>query len=213
MGFDKLTVPLAGQPLLSHTLRAFEECAAVTGILLVCDSLREGEFHQLVEKSRIKKLIGFAPSGKERRDSVWNGILAAGKSVDYLAVHDGARPLVTPGLIANCIQAAMHSGAACAAERVADTHHRADAKNLLIETVSREGLWRMQTPQVFHRDDLHAAYLHLIQVGGTATDEASVFLRTGRRVFIEEAVDWNFKVTVPRDLALAEIILTNRKQS
>ncbi len=212
MGFDKLMVPLAGQPLLSHTLRAFEDCAVITGILLVCDPLREGEFRDLSKRYGIKKLLACVPSGQERRDSVWNGILAAGENADYLAVHDGARPLITPRLIANCIQAAIQYGSACLAEPVADTIHRANGKKVLTETLSREGLWRMQTPQSFRRSDLLEAYARLIQENATATDEASVFLRIGKQVFIEEADDWNFKITLPRDLALAEIIFSGRKK-
>ena len=212
MGFDKLSAPLAGRPLLAHTLCAFERCPEVSGIILVCDPLRKEEFHRLAREHGVEKLLGLVSGGKQRRDSVWNGILAAGEAADYLAVHDGARPLITPLLITNCIRVAIRQGAACLAEPLADTVHRADGEKTLTETVSREGIWRMQTPQVFRRNDLHQAYLRLIREDLPATDEASVFLRVGGRVVVEEATDWNFKITVPRDLMLAEAVLTCRER-
>ncbi len=210
MGFDKLTAHLAGQPLLSHTLRAFEECHSVREIILVCDPLREAEFRHLAEQYKIKKLSALVPAGKERQDSVWNGILATQEKVDYLAVHDGARPLITPRLIENCVRTAIRCGAACVAKAEVDTVHRANENRVLIGTHSREGLWRMQTPQIFRRKDLHEAYSRLIRENVCATDEASVFLHIGKQVVVEESDDWNFKVTAPKDLALAEIILAGR---
>lgn len=212
MGFDKLTAHLAGRPLLSHTLQAFEECPSIKEIILVCDPLREAEFRRLAKQYKIEKLSALIPAGKERRDSVWNGILATQEKMDldYLAVHDGARPLITSRLIENCIQTAIRCGAACVAEAVVDTIHRANENKILIGTHPREGLWRMQTPQVFRRSDLHEAYSRLIRENVPATDEASVFLHSGKPVAIEESKEWNFKVTHPKDLALAEIILAER---
>lgn len=210
MGFDKLTAHLAGQPLLSHTLQAFEQCEAVARIFLVCDPLREEEFRSLAQQYKIKKLSALVPGGEERRDSVWNGILATGEDTEYLAVHDGARPLITPQLIERCICAAIHHGAACVAEPLSDTIHRADEKRILTEVGSRTGMWRMQTPQVFHRVGLFESYRHFIERNLPATDEASVFLQMQKQVAVEEADEWNFKITIPRDLALAEIILEGR---
>ncbi|PWU09378.1 MAG: 2-C-methyl-D-erythritol 4-phosphate cytidylyltransferase [Verrucomicrobia bacterium] len=211
MGFDKLTAVLAGQPLLSHTLRAFEESPSIKEIFIVCDPRRKAQFSHIAQEYEIKKLSALVPAGKERRDSVWNGILATAEKSEYLAVHDGARPLITVRLIESCIQTAIRSGAACVAEPVVDTLHRANENKMLIGTLPREGLWRMQTPQVFRRKELYEAYSHLIRENTPATDEATAFLNMGKRVFVEEANDWNFKITVPKELTLAEMILAERK--
>jgi 2-C-methyl-D-erythritol 4-phosphate cytidylyltransferase len=211
MGFDKLTVSLAGQPLLTHTLRAFEQCVYVSRIVLVCTPAQEDEFRRIARRGRIKKPVTFVFGGKERQDSVWNGLLAAGESAEYLAVHDGARPLVTPFLIASCIRAAQRCGGACAAEPLTDTVHQVNREKLLVKSIEREGTWRMQTPQVFLRSSLLEAYLQLMREGWSITDEASILVRFGKQVVIEESVDWNFKVTVPQDLVLAEAVLAYRQ--
>jgi len=211
MGVDKLITPLAGQPLLAHTLRAFEQCVYISRIVLVCTPSREDEFRHIARRYGIKKSITFVFGGKERHDSVWNGLLAVGESAEYLAVHDGARPLVTPFLIAKCIRAAKRFGGACAAEPLTDTVHRVDGEQLLVETIERKGAWRMQTPQVFLRNSLFEAYLQLMREGWSTTDEASILVRFGKRVVIEESMDWNFKITVPQDLVLAEAVLAYRQ--
>ena len=211
MGFDKLTVPLAGQPLLAHTLRAFEQCVYISRMVLVCIPSQEDEFRCIARRYGVRKPVTFVFGGRKRQDSVWNGLLAAGDSAEYLAVHDGARPLVTPFLIANCVRAAQRYGGACAAEPLTDTIHRANREKLLVKSIERKGAWRVQTPQVFLRNSLLEAYLQLMREGWSITDEASILVRLGKRVFIEESVDWNFKVTIPQDLVLAEAVLAYRQ--
>lgn len=211
MGFDKLTVPLAGQPLLIHTLHAFEKSTYVSSIVLVCIRSQTDKFRYLARKYEVRKLVTFAFGGRRRQDSVWSGILAAGDTAEYLAVHDGARPLVTPFLIAKCIRAAFHYDGACAAEPLTDTIHRANEKLLVKHLIARKRIWRIQTPQVFLRKSLLEAYSKLMREGYSATDESSILVRLGKQVVIEESMDWNFKITVPRDLILAEAVLAYRK--
>lgn len=211
MGFDKLTIPLAGQPLLIHTLHAFEKSTYVSRIVLVCTRSKEDEFRYLAKKYKVKKLDTFTFGGSKRQDSVWNGILAVGDTTEYVAVHDGARPLVTQSLIAQCMHSANRYDGVCAAEPLTDTVHKADSRKLLIKSMERKWMWRMQTPQVFLRKSLLEAFLPIMREGYYATDEASILLRLGKRVVVEESMDWNFKITVPRDLILAEAVLAYRK--
>ncbi|QQY08530.1 MAG: 2-C-methyl-D-erythritol 4-phosphate cytidylyltransferase [Candidatus Xiphinematobacter sp.] len=211
MGFDKLSAPLAGRPLLAHTLLAFEQCIHISRIVLVCTPSREDEFRHIARRYGVSKLVTFVSGGKERQDSVWNGLLAAEKSAKYLAVHDGARPLVTPLLIANCVRTAQRCGGACAAEPLTDTVHWADREKLLVKSIERKGAWRVQTPQVVLRNSLLDAYFQLMREGWSTTDEASILVRLGKRVVIEESMEWNFKVTVPQDLVLAEAVLAYRQ--
>jgi 2-C-methyl-D-erythritol 4-phosphate cytidylyltransferase len=150
--------------------------------------------------------------GLERVDSVLAGVSALDDLAPaYVAVHDGARPLITPSAISTCFTAAREIGAAVSAEPVTDTLHRTDSAGLARETVSRENLWRMQTPQIVETGLLKALLLGARTSGEAATDEISLLLRAGREARVVENPDWNFKVTYPRDLALAELLLKNRE--
>jgi 2-C-methyl-D-erythritol 4-phosphate cytidylyltransferase len=206
MGFDKILTPLAGEPLLRHAVRAFELCAAVTEIVVVCAKEREEEARGLL--GDVKKLSAVVAGGDTRQESVSNGLAAV--SSEFVAVHDAARPLVTATLIAHCFDAAVEHGAAVAAEPVTDTLQRADAGGSCEGIVARDGLWRMQTPQVFRADDIRRAMQAVIASGASVTDETSALQRAGGRVFLVENADWNFKVTYPRDVAVAEFILQSR---
>ncbi len=208
MGFDKILAPVAGEPLLRHALRACEQCAAVGRIVIVCAREREADVRAATTDAR--KLAAVVPGGAERQESVEIGVAALGDAVDFVAVHDAARPLLTPDFLARCFAAAVEHGAATAAERVTDTLQRADGAGFCAEVVEREGLWRMQTPQVFRRAELVAAMAAVRADGVSVTDETSAVRRGGGRVFLVENPDWNIKVTVPRDVAVVEFLLRAR---
>jgi 2-C-methyl-D-erythritol 4-phosphate cytidylyltransferase len=210
MGFDKLTASLLGEPLVAHSLAAFEACADVGSIVLVCSGERTEEFKKIAAPfGKVRKVVA---GGKERVDSVLAGVSALDEvAPDFVAVHDGARPLITPSAISSCFTAARETGAAVSAEPVTDTLHRADPAGLARETVSRENLWRMQTPQIVAAGTLKDLLLAARDAGAAVTDEISLLLRAGRRARVVENPDWNLKVTYPRDLALAEMLLKNRE--
>jgi 2-C-methyl-D-erythritol 4-phosphate cytidylyltransferase len=200
MGFDKILTPLAGEPLVRHTVRAFELCADVREIVVVCAREREASIREALADA--KKVVAFVSGGETRQESVTNGLAALAPDAEFVAVHDAARPLVTPDLISRCL--------AAAAEPVTDTLQRADDAGCCAEVVNREGLWRMQTPQIFRAGDLRRAMDAALAAGVSVTDETSALRRLGGHVFLVENADWNFKVTYPRDVALAEFILRSR---
>lgn len=206
MGFDKILTPVAGEPLVRHAVRAFEQCAEVGEIIVVAGRAREQEIAAALAGAR--KLAAIVPGGAERQESVANGVARA--TGEFVAVHDAARPLVTPEVITRCLEAAAGHGAAAAAERVTDTLQRADDGGFGAEIVDREGLWRMQTPQVFRRADLARALDAARAAGVSLTDETSALRRVGGRVFLVENPDWNIKVTTPRDVAVVEFLLQAR---
>lgn len=202
MGFDKLIAPLCGRPLITWSLAAFEDCEDIGACVLVCAESRLEEFAQLAAPYQKVQLI--VPGGTERADSVRNGLQALeARGPALVAVHDAARPLVTTALISRVVAAAAEWGSAVAAEPVSDTLHRAAGAGHLVETVAREGLWAMQTPQVAGlevlRDALEAARL----TGRVVTDEISALIQVGLRPRAVFHGSLNFKVTFPRDLALA----------
>jgi 2-C-methyl-D-erythritol 4-phosphate cytidylyltransferase len=208
MGFDKILTPLAGEALIRHTVRAFMECHAVREIVVVCAKERETDVREVLDG--LKKITRIVTGGETRQDSVGNGLAALSDGMDFVAVHDAARPLVTTTLITHCLQAAIEHGAATAAEPVTDTLQRADDARCCAEIVERENLWRMQTPQVFRTAELRRAMDGARAAGVSVTDETSAVRRLGGQVFLVENAEWNFKVTYPRDVAVAEFILQSR---
>ncbi len=208
MGFDKVLTLLAGEPLIRHTVRAFEQCHAVHKIVIVCAREREADIRAALSGAR--KIAALVSGGGTRQDSVWNGVQALSGSMDFVAVHDAARPLVTADLVERCFAAALDRGASAAAEPVTDTLQRADDEGCVAEVVDRVGLWRMQTPQIFRTPDLRRALDGVRASGASVTDETSALRRMGGHVFLVENADWNFKVTYPRDVSVAEFILQSR---
>ncbi len=209
MGFDKLSTPLAGRPLIAHSLAAFNGCADVDHIVLVCAADRIEEFRAL--SAGFPKVRQIVAGGKERVQSVLAGMAAFQEPRPiFVAVHDGARPLATPEIVSACYQAAREFGAAVSAEPVTDTLHRVNNQLLTAETVSRKNLWRMQTPQVLELEVLESLLQDVREAGGTITDEISLLIRSGGKARVVENSDWNIKVTYPRDLELAEMIIERR---
>jgi 2-C-methyl-D-erythritol 4-phosphate cytidylyltransferase len=157
------------------------------------------------------KMREVVPGGRERVHSVLAGVASfSDPAPDFVAVHDGARPLITPEAISACYRAAVEAGAAVCAEPVTDTLHRTDSAGFVRETVSRENLWRMQTPQIVQTALLEALLLEARETDAPVTDEISLLLRAGRKARVIENPGWNLKVTYPRDLQLAEMLLQNR---
>ena len=211
MGFDKLTADLAGKPVAVHSLLAFEACPSVERIVLVVRQERIAEFEALCRKFEISKLVSLVPGGAERHLSVWNGIQAA-QSRDYLAVHDAARPLITPAAIEACLTKAKHHGASACAAPVADTLKRASADGVVTGGVERDHLWAMQTPQIFQAELLERAYQQILRTKEAVTDEVSAVQRLGVSVVLTRIDEPNFKITHPRDLDLAQLVLQSRNQ-
>ena len=203
MGFDKMTAPLQGRPVVEWSLRAFQQCSEITHGVLVCAPDRIAEFQKLA--ASYPKFQHIVAGGSERSASVLNGLRAlAPFAPGYVAVHDAARPLVTPALITHILAAARIHQAASAAQRVSDTLHRGDAAGVLLETVPREGMFAMQTPQAAGFDILLAA-LQAHQAG--STDEVSALIASGIHPVAILNDQPNFKITYPQDLKLAEALM------
>ncbi len=212
MGFDKLFADLAGKPVLAWSLLAFENTECVDEIVLVGREADRQAFEQLVISLGLQKIRAIVAGGKERHHSVSNGLQALHAECQFVAVHDGARPLVTPHLITRIFDAAKEHGAVSAAAPVTDTLKRADEATLEISgSVERTALWAMQTPQTFRTDWLKIAYAKVVEAGGLVTDETSAMEMAQYPVRLLQNEEWNLKVTFPRDLPLAEAILRARE--
>jgi len=201
MGFDKLLAPLAGVPVILHTLRAFERCPDIAGIWIVSGGARAPAIRELA--AGLAKFRGLVPGGAERHLSVWNGLQALPAECELVAVHDGARPLIAPPQISRCIACAAASGAAASARRITETVKRADAAGLVTGSVDRAGLWIMETPQVFRLPLLKSACDAVIRRGALVTDEVSAVQEAGHAVQLVENSSPNPKITLPGDLETA----------
>jgi 2-C-methyl-D-erythritol 4-phosphate cytidylyltransferase len=206
-GQDKLLAPLAGRPLLAHTLRAFEACDAIGQVVVVLSDANADAVLPVLRQ--FKKVTRTGRGGARRQDSVRNGLYSL-VPFDWIVVHDGARPLVTPGLISHGIALARDTGAATAAVPVVDTLKAAREDGTIIRTVPREGLWAVQTPQVFRYDLLLAAHERItIDV----TDDCAMVEQLGHPVHLYEGSRLNLKVTTPEDLLLADALLRARRKN
>jgi 2-C-methyl-D-erythritol 4-phosphate cytidylyltransferase len=154
--------------------------------------------------------VQVAPGGAERFDSVANALTMLNAEADFVAIHDAARPCLTGEMVTNVFQAAVKTGAALLGVPVGDTVKRANAQGVVEETVARQGLWLAQTPQVFRRDWLEAAYADRARHGKDITDDAQLVEAAGHPVYLVTGSTQNIKITTREDLTLAEAILKAR---
>ena len=200
-GADKLWAPVAGRPLLAHTIAAFEACGAIDRVVLVVakENLERGR--ELAGAfATVRDVVA---GGATRQESVRAGLDALDDAA-WVVVHDGARPLVTPDLIERGFEAARETGAACCALPAPDTVKEANEAGAIARTLDRSRLWLAQTPQVVRYDLLVEAHR---RAEGLATDDAALVEALGVEVRLYEGSPRNLKVTTPDDLAIAEALL------
>ena len=211
MGFDKLFAPLNGKPVIAHTIDAFERTNCVDEIILIGRSDSLAELRKLLApQTKVREVIA---GGFERQDSVRIGLDHLDAKADLVAVHDAARPLITPEKITRVFEACRVHGAAALAEPITDTLKRADVDLIVTASVDRDQLFAMQTPQIFARDLLVKAYQTLAAKNISVTDEVSAVEQLGRKVVLVPNQDFNFKITYPRDFPLAEFVFKQRAAS
>ena len=213
MGFDKLFALLGDKPVVAHTLDAFESAACVDEVILVGRADRLAELQELVKRAGLRKVRDVIPGGEHRQDSVGAGLNALAPEARYVAVHDAARPLVTPALIGRVFTHCQAHGAAALAEPITDTIKRADQECFVCGGVDRAGLYAMQTPQIFSRDLLVKAYAAVTAGKLSITDEVSAIELLGAKVVLVPNDEFNPKITYPRDLLLAQAVLSRRYSS
>ena len=210
MGFDKLFAVIAGEPVIAHTIRAFERAKSVGEILVVTREQRNNKVREIAANAGFKKIRAIVPGGERRQDSVRAGLDRIDRDARYIAVHDAARPLVTPEQIERAFERCRFQGAAALAQPVNDTLKRADADLLVFDSVDRQVLYAMQTPQIFERKLIEDAYRAVYAENISVTDEVSAVQRLGRKIALVLSDDFNFKITYPHDLPVADFILRER---
>ncbi|HWX22740.1 MAG TPA: 2-C-methyl-D-erythritol 4-phosphate cytidylyltransferase [Candidatus Binatia bacterium] len=204
---DKLFLQLNGRPLVAHTWRRFEEAACIDEIVIVVRDGMQGAFNELAANCVLKKPFRLVAGGKERQDSVWNGLAALAPAAEIVAIQDAARPCTSENLIAATVEAARRTGAAVAAQPVTDTIKESADGKLITRTADRSRLWAVQTPQTFRVELIRRALAQVRQRGLVVTDDTAACELIGEPVELVVSPLPNPKVTRPDDLAYIELLL------
>jgi len=211
-GEDKLMTLVQGRPLISYSIQTFAELPSIQEMILVVPIGREEAFDQLLQGigvAEMDKKINIVPGGASRYESVQRGLRALSDDIEWVSIHDAARPLIARSMVELTFQKAREHGAASLATRVTDTLHQAHENNLTDVTIDRTHLWAMQTPQVFRKADL--INLPSPEKNKNFTDEVSALLERGIKTYLVENRELNIKVTYPEDLKLVSSFLTKKK--
>jgi len=207
MDVNKMYIDIGGKPVLARTIQAFEDCRLIDEIVLVVNEHDIVYCKQnTVDEYGFTKVKTIAAGGKERQNSVYNGLLAVNNGCGIVLIHDGARPFVSEKSIIDSINAADRFGAACVAVPVKDTIKRADDAGLVYETLDRSTLWSIQTPQAFRYSLIMKAHQKAMEDGFIGTDDATLVERLGIKPKLVMGSYDNIKITTREDLALAEVI-------
>lgn len=212
-GIPKQRAPLLGRPVIAHTIAAFQQAESIGEIVLVVREEDRTFAEKVCKDNTFTKVKAITPGGSTRQESVLAGIGCVSEKAAYYAVHDGARPLITPSVINAVVKAAKHYQAAAAAVRVKDTVKIADEDGFIRSTPERRALWNVQTPQVFERGLYRRAVKAASERGLNFTDDCQLVERLGGRVYLVEADYTNMKITTPEDLCLAEALLRRREEN
>ena len=207
-GIAKQYLMLGQLPVLVHVLSVFQESDVIDEMILVVpkDDL-EAVSGQIIHERGLTKVSCIVAGGKERQDSVYNGLRAIEGPCDIVLVSDGVRPFVTLDMIAQVVAAASQNGAAVCGVRAKDTIKQADRDDVVTMTLPRRHVWQAQTPQAFRYDLLCRAYAQAEKDHFYGTDDASLVERIGTCVRMIEGSYQNIKITTPEDLVMAEAII------
>jgi len=209
LGHDKSITAIAGRPVLAYGLKALLAIRDIEKVVVAVRADVQEEAKLWIGKNypneakRVEVIVG----GKERQDSVWEGLEALGGGAEWAVVQDAARVLTTAGLIERVMAGAKKSGAAAAARKMSDTVREADGQGNVVRLLDREGLWRMETPQVVRGTILRQGLQKARAEGKTVTDCMAAAELAGVKGILVEATEPNLKITLPSDWQLAEVWL------
>ncbi|MEK3741344.1 MULTISPECIES: 2-C-methyl-D-erythritol 4-phosphate cytidylyltransferase [Brevibacillus] len=206
---NKLWLPLAGEPILAHTVRLFASHQDIDRIVLVVSEPDYADVLALLTAENLQVTVTLG--GNERQDSVRNGLAALATSCTYVLVHDAARPFVTKQQISDMIRQVQRDQATIMAVPVKDTIKVVGASGFVEDTPARESLWAVQTPQAFRMSLLQEAHEAAKKAGKLGTDDAMLVEWLGHPVSVMQGSYENIKITTPDDLWLGEEIMRKRR--
>jgi 2-C-methyl-D-erythritol 4-phosphate cytidylyltransferase len=209
---DKLFIKVGGRELIFYALKTLQDCRLISEIIITSSKKNIPAFKEIAKRYHFKKVKEVVEGGRERSESVFNGILKVSDSADTILVHDGARPFVTKELIKKTIDAAKRCGASLSAIPAKPTIKEAKSNSSFVKkTLDRRLLWEAQTPQVFRKDILSEAYRRSAKKLCNFTDDASLVEKINKPVKLVKGDYNNIKITTPDDLITAEAIIKTRK--
>jgi 2-C-methyl-D-erythritol 4-phosphate cytidylyltransferase len=206
-GIDKVMANLGGRPVLARVLDTFQNCDKVDQIVVVMNIKNLEEAKKLVAREKWHKVTYVVPGGSRRQDSVVEGLKKL-KVCQWIIIHDGARPLMRVDLIEKGLDAAKETGAAAPAIPVTDTVKLIEGGDIVKQTLPRQNLRAVQTPQVFRFDVIQNAYKSAV---ADVTDDAALVEKAGFKVKLFPGARDNIKITTPDDLAVAEVLLKSKR--
>lgn len=207
----KQFLPLGDKPMLAHTLLVFQRASGVDEIIpILSQEDMESCLRDVIEEYHITKVRTLVVGGRERQDSVMNGLQKLEKDASIVLVHDGVRPFVTEEMITQSIELARKGECVAVGVPLKDTVKEVDDRQVVRHTLERSRLWAIQTPQTFPVKTLKRAYTESYRQKLYGTDDATLVERTGGKVRVIMGSYENIKITTPEDLILAEEILKRR---
>ncbi|HMM70204.1 2-C-methyl-D-erythritol 4-phosphate cytidylyltransferase [Gudongella oleilytica] len=208
---NKQFIVIDNKPILAHTIEKFEQCRYIDEIIVVT---KENEVDycrkEIVRRYGFKKVSNIIKGGKERQDSVYNGIMALNEKADIVLTHDGARPFVRQESILKGIKGAYELGACVIGVPLKDTIKVVDDSDIVHHTPKRSLLWAAQTPQCFKTKLLKEGYEYAFSEGILGTDDSSLVEKKGYPVTMLMGSYDNIKITTPEDLVVAELIAAGK---
>lgn len=208
---SKQFLPLCGKEILAHTVEKFEKAEKIRDIILVTgeDSLQDVQ--DMTQEYGWKKIRSIVAGGKERQDSVWNGLQEVSVDAEIVLIHDGVRPFVTEDILNLSMETAMEMGGCVAGVPAKDTIKVCNSENIAVDTPDRSTLWQIQTPQTFRRELIMKAYEQAKEDGFVGTDDASLAEYSGYLVKVIMGSYRNIKITTKEDLLIGEVFLKEER--
>lgn len=208
---SKQFLPLCGKEILAHTVEKFEKAEKIRDIILVTgeDSLQDVQ--DMTQEYGWEKIRSIVAGGKERQDSVWNGLQEVSADAEIVLIHDGVRPFVTEDILDVSMETALEMGGCVAGVPAKDTIKVCNSENIAVDTPDRSTLWQIQTPQTFRRELIMKAYEQAKEDGFVGTDDASLAEYSGYPVKVIMGSYRNIKITTKEDLLIGEAFLKEER--
>lgn len=209
---NKVYIDLLGKKAIVRTLEPFQRSPLIDEIILVVNQNDLGYCEsEVIDRSIFTKIKKIISGGMKRQDSVYNGLKEVSEKAELILIHDGARPLVTEDIIERSIQDAIKYGAVAVGVPVKDTIKIVDNEGFVADTLKRDTLWAVQTPQVFRRNIIFEAHSKARELGIQATDDCMLVEKLGYKVKITEGSYENIKLTTPEDVIIACALIKDRE--
>ncbi len=210
MGFNKMRLKIGTKSVIERTIEAFEACDVIDEIILAASEEDIADLNDLVQRRSFTKVTAIVKGGGNRQESVKIALGAVSEDAEFVAVHDGARPLVREETISEVAQSAVECGGAVAGVRGVDTLKEIDADMMIVSTIDREKCIQVRTPQIFKKEILEAAHEKAAKDGFVGTDECMLAERCGYPVKVVETSRDNVKITYPEDITYVTEVLRER---